>query len=426
MNKSVLIGITFIMAFSLVASGASQQGTGEAVGYFSVASVPGEAQVVMDSIYRGNTPVVVPVPLAGTPSHTLTVSKPGYLPWVRTYETGPGAGQTFAVNAVLEPSAERGTLIVTTSPAGALVTIDGTGGQQAPWTYRDIPSGSHVVRAFLSGFQPYLTIVNVPPGGTITVDASLLPLSRIGALQVKSNPGGADIYIDGFYSGSTATTVGNLAAGEHFVTLRLAGYQDWLGTVDIPENSVAFIDARLEVASAPTTGDILVSSNPPGAAVFNDEVYVGNTMPDDALDLTGLLPGFHTIRLELQNYQDFTVQVEVESGQIRIVDADMVLATNPSQSGSLLVNSDPQGANVFLDNACIGITPLSVPSVTAGNHTLLIRLAGYNDYSTTFTIAPGEAVQIQAALGPAATPINIGILTLSAAAVAMIFFLRKK
>ena len=88
MNKSVLIGITFIMAFSLVASGASQQGTGEAVGYFSVASVPGEAQVVMDSIYRGNTPVVVPVPLAGTPSHTLTVSKPGYLPWVRTYETG--------------------------------------------------------------------------------------------------------------------------------------------------------------------------------------------------------------------------------------------------------------------------------------------------------------------------------------------------
>ncbi|HPW11098.1 MAG TPA: PEGA domain-containing protein, partial [Methanoregulaceae archaeon] len=284
----------------------------------------------------------------------------------------------------------------------------------------------HVVRAFLSGFQPYLTIVNVPPGGTITVDASLLPLSRIGALQVKSNPGGADIYIDGFYSGSTATTVGNLAAGEHFLTLRLAGYQDWLGTVDIPENSVAFIDARLEVASAPTTGDILVSSNPPGAAVFNDEVYVGNTMPDDALDLTGLLPGFHTIRLELQNYQDFTVQVEVESGQIRIVDADMVLATNPSQSGSLLVNSGPQGANVFLDNACIGITPLSVSSVTAGNHTLLIRLAGYNDYSTMFTIAPGEAVQIQAALGPAATPINIGILTLSAAAVAMIFFLRKK
>ncbi|HPM62075.1 MAG TPA: PEGA domain-containing protein, partial [Methanoregulaceae archaeon] len=82
--------------------------------------------------------------------------------------------------------------------------------------------------------------------------------------------------------------------------------------------------------------------------------------------------------------------------------------------------------NVFLDNACIGITPLSVPSVTAGSHTLLIRLAGYTDYSTAFTIAPGEAVQIQAALGPAATPINIGILTLSAAAVAMIFFLRKK
>ena len=426
MNKSILIVIIVLLAASLVSPVASQQDTGGATGFFSVTSIPGEAQVVMDGIYRGNTPVVVPVSSTGTPSHTLTVSKPGYLPWIRTYSTNPGAGQTFAVNAVLEPSGGGGTLIVTSSPAGALVTVDGTMGQQAPWTYSDIPSGSHVVRAFLSGFQPYLTIVNVPLGGTITVDASLSPLSRIGALQVKSNPGGADIYVDGFYSGSTATTVGNLAAGEHFVTLRLAGYQTWLGTINIPENSVAFIDAQLEVASAATTGDILVSSNPPGAAVFNDDIYVGNTMPDDALDLTGLLPGTHTIGLKLQNYQDFSTQVDVVAGQVRLVNAELVSVTNPSQSGSLLVNSNPQGANVFLDNACVGITPLSIPSVPAGNHTLLLRLAGYNDYSTPFTIAPGEAVQIQAALGPAATPGNIGILTVCAAAAAMILLFRKK
>jgi hypothetical protein len=426
MRKYILPALGILLTAFLISPASCQAGIGGDAGVFSIASIPGEAQVIMDGIYRGNTPLIVPVYVTGTPSHTITVSKPGYLPWTRTYNSNPGAGQTISVNAVLEPSSELGTLMVKSSPSGALVTIDGGMGQQAPWTYDGISAGSHVVRAFLSGYQPYLTLVNVPPGGTITVDAQMAPLSRIGALQVKSNPGGADIYIDGFYSGSTATTVGNLAAGSHFVTLRLAGYRDWLGTIEIPENSVAFIDVQLEVASAATTGDILVSSNPPGASVFNDGIYQGTTQPGDALDLTGLLPGTHTILLQLQNYQDYSTQIEVQAGRVSRVSADLVPATTPSRSGTLLVNSNPQGANIFLDNACVGVTPLTIPSVPGGNHTLLLRLPGYVDYSTSLTISPGDAVQIQAALAPAPTPTGIGFFTVAAGLMAGVLFLRKK
>jgi hypothetical protein len=426
MKKIILPVIVILLAVLLVGPCTCQSAIGGDTGFFSISSVPGEAQVIMDSVYRGNTPVIIPVYVTGTPSHTITISKPGFLPWTRIYTTNPGAGETIAVTAVLEPSSEQGTLIVKSSPSGALVTIDGSMGQQAPWTYDGISAGSHVVQAFLSGYQPYLTLVNVPPGSSITVDAQMAPLSRIGALQVKSSPGGADIYIDGFYSGSTATTIGNLAAGSHFVTLRLAGYRDWLGTVEIPENSVAFIDANLEVASAATTGDIRVSSNPAGASVFNDGVYQGNTQPGDALDLTGLLPGPHTILLQLQNYQDYSTQVEVQAGRVSIVNPDLTPATTPSQSGTLLVISNPQGANIFLDNACVGITPLTIPSVSAGNHTLLLRLAGYTDYSTELTISPGQAVQVQAALAPAATPTGIGIFIAAAAVMAAVLFLGKK
>jgi len=366
------------------------------------------------------------VSITGISSHTITLSKPGYLPWTRTYDSNPAAGETIFVRAVLEPSSDKGTLIVKSSPSGALVTIDGSMGQQAPWTYDDIPAGSHIVRAFLSGYQPYLTLVNVPAGGTITVDTPLRPLSVVGALQVKSSPGGADIYVDGFYSGSTAATVGNLAAGSHFITLRLAGYRDWLGSIEIPENSVAFVDAKLEVASAATTGDILVYSNPPGASVYHDGVYQGTTKPGDALDLTGILPGTHTILLQLQNYQDYSRQVEVHAGQVSQLKADLTPALTPSQSGILLISSNPQGANIFLDNAFAGITPLTIPSVTAGNHTILLRLAGYADYSTLLTISQGQAVQVQAGLNPAATPTGVGILTVAAGAMAAVLLLRKK
>jgi hypothetical protein len=426
MKKIMLPFFGLLMAAFLIIPGTCQSGIGGDTGFFSISSIPAEGQVIMDGTYRGNTPLIVPVYVTGTPSHTIVVSKPGYLPWTKSYNSNPAAGQTIAVNAVLEPSSDRGTLIVISSPSGALVTVDGTMGQQAPWTYADIPAGSHVVRAFLSGYVPYLTLVDVPAGDTITVNAPLAPLSRIGALQVKSSPGGADIYVDGFYSGSTATSIGNLAAGSHFVTLRLAGYKDWLGTVEIPENSVAFIDAQLEVASAATTGDILISSNPPGASVFNDGVYQGNTQPGDALDLTGLLPGSHTILLQLQNFQDYSTQVQVQAGRVSIVNAELIPATTPSQSGSLLINSNPQGANVFLDNACVGITPLTIPSVSAGSHALLLRLAGYTDYSTTLTISPGQAVQVQASLAPSPTPTGTGILTVAIGVMAAVLFLRRE
>jgi len=426
MSKCNLPLLCLFLTVVLISPGTSQFDGGNDTGYFSILSVPGEAQVIMDGIYRGNTPLIVPVSIEESRSHAITLSKQGYLLWTRTYTTNPAPGETISVSAVLEPSTELGSLIVTSSPVGAMVTVDGSMGQQAPWTYDAIPSGSHVVRAFLSGYQPYLTMVNVPPGGTITVNAPLTPLSRVGALQVKSSPGGADIYVDGFYSGSTATTVGNLAAGSHFVTLRLAGYKEWLGTIEVPENSLAFLDAQLEVASAVTTGDILVFSDPPGASVFHDGVYQGTTQSGDALDLTGILPGSHTLLFQLQGYQDYTSPVEVQAGAVSRVNAVLIPAKNPPQSGTLLVSSNPQGANIFLDNACVGITPLTIPSVNAGNHTLLLRLPGYVDYSTLLTISPGQAVQVQAALAPVATPTGMDILPLAAGAIAAVLFLRKK
>ena len=430
MRTCVLPFLCILLTAFLISPGTCQSVTGEDNGFFSISSIPEEGQVIMDGIYRGNTPILVPVSITGTSFHTITVSKPGYLPWTKTYDSNPAAGQTISVSAVLEPSIDRGTLIVKSSPSGALVTIDGSMGQQAPWTYTNISAGSHIVRAFLSGYQPTLSLVNVPAGSTITVDAPLTPLSLVGALQVKSSPGGADIYVDGFYSGSTAATVGNLAAGSHFITLRLAGYRDWIGTIEIPENSVAFVDAQLEVASAATTGDILVFSNPSGASVYHDGVNQGTTKPGDALDLTGILPGTHTILFQLQNYQDYASQVEVHAGQVSQIKADLTPVNTPSQSGILFVSSNPQGANVFLDNAFVGITPLTIPSVTAGNHTLLLRLAGYTDYSTLLTISPGQAVQVQAALNPVATPTptptGADILTVVAGAMAAVLLLRKK
>ena len=212
-------GISFVfIMLALNGFAAGQAVIGGDVGYFAVESSPGEAQVIFDGVYYGNTPLTIPVYSTATPRHTITVSKSGYFPWTRTYASNPAAGETIRIVAILEPSSEFGTLTVTSSPIGALITIDGGQGQQAPWAYTDIRAGSHIVRAFLSGYQPYLTIVSVPPGGSITVDATLAPLSEIGVLQVV---------LMSMWTGSTAEP--RLQPSETLLpalTLSSSGWQD--------------------------------------------------------------------------------------------------------------------------------------------------------------------------------------------------------
>jgi hypothetical protein len=55
---------------------------------------------------------------------------------------------------------------------------------------------------------------------------------------------------------------------------------------------------------------------------------------------------------------------------------------------------------VLVDNAFQGITPLTIPSLPSGNHSLLIRMDGYQDYQSSLSLSPGQAIQVQVSLSP--------------------------
>ena len=71
----------------------------------------------------------------------------------------------------------------------------------------------------------------------------------------------------------------------------------------------------------------------------------------------------------------------------------------PPSTGTLDVQSSPTGAQVYLDGAYLGLTPL-VASVPAGRHRLEVRKAGYAPYRASVRVAPGERVQVYARLVP--------------------------
>jgi hypothetical protein len=66
--------------------------------------------------------------------------------------------------------------------------------------------------------------------------------------------------------------------------------------------------------------------------------------------------------------------------------------------GRLSVDSRPVGARVFLDNKPIGVTPLAVPTVRAGEHAIRLERDGYRHWTSTVRIVSGEQNKVTASL----------------------------
>lgn len=67
--------------------------------------------------------------------------------------------------------------------------------------------------------------------------------------------------------------------------------------------------------------------------------------------------------------------------------------------GSLTVTSVPSGAAIWLDGVNTAkVTPATIESIIAGNHTVKLTLAHYNDWDTTVQVYGGQATQLSATL----------------------------
>ena len=374
-------------------------------GYYYVTSNPSGASVTFDGTNEGSTPVTIDVSSTGTPGHTIGVAMPGYQSWSQYYATNPPAGSTVNVYAVLSPAYQNGNIQVASSPSGAYAVLDnGQNSLVTPGTFSSVAVGWHNVRVTAPGYQPFSQDVQVNSNGISSVFANMIQNSQQGSISVTSTPSGAGLYIDTIYQGETNKVVGNLAAGTHTVTLRKAGYQTWTTKYTVYYGQTTYVNAQLTPVSNPTTGDLEVTSNPAGAAVYVDTDFQGITSPGNTLDVLSLSPGTHTVVVKKSGYQDYTTTTNIRAGQTAQVSVTLVPSGQPSTTASIEITSDPSGADVLINNIYIGITPLTAQNVQPGSKTVTISLSGYNSYTSTLQVSAGQALQVNAALSPVATP----------------------
>jgi predicted Ser/Thr protein kinase len=151
-------------------------------------------------------------------------------------------------------------------------------------------------------------------------------------------------------------------------------------------------------------GELQISSTPFGASVTIDN----KTNPDWVTPFAArrLKPGRHTVVFTFHDYQPETRQIEVVAGTKLPLYVQLQVA-----QGFLALNSDPAGAEIYIDGRDSGqVTPSRI-TVNAGQHRIALRKEGFKPRITYADVSGGDSFNFAPALTPGGEPGDLQAMT---------------
>ena len=177
-------------------------------------------------------------------------------------------------------------------------------------------------------------------------------------------PTGANIYIDNEFKGK-GSWKGSLPNGSYILECRQEGFRT--STQQITVEPGATKDYVINLT--PITGIISVASNPAGATVLIDGVESGTT----PCNIKNVLTGTRKLTVTKQGYNPVSTEIYVEESKMSkmnfVLDDGLLVS----------VNSNPSGAQLFIDGEYKQLTPFSA-NVTPGKHLVELKHKGYKTY----------------------------------------------
>ena len=216
-----------------------------------------------------------------------------------------------------------------------------------------------------------------------------------GSLSINSTPKGAAVYLDNDFKGNTPLDLKNVATGQYNIKMILAGYEDWNSTVVVLPVLTVRISADLVPSPSKVEeyGSISVNSNPQGARVYLDNAYKGNT----PLNIRNVPIGRHNIRVMLSGYEEWITDITVTPSKVERVSANL---EEQASTGSMVINSNPQGADIYINDNYEGITPLNLTNLSTGVYSIKITIPDYEEWVSEVTVSSRQETKLYAELIP--------------------------
>jgi hypothetical protein len=166
------------------------------------------------------------------------------------------------------------------------------------------------------------------------------------------------------------------------------------------------------------SGKIVVESTPVGAAVTVNGKWSGRTpltldeQPFRSYVVRVVQPGFEVARETFSlspaaATRAISVKLKPNARAPKPVGTTAPAAEAKPQAqakaekpgiGEIYVDSRPRGARVLVDGKEYGVTPLRVPSQTAGPHVVVLELADHASWTNTAKVTAGETARITGSL----------------------------
>jgi hypothetical protein len=277
--------------------------------------------------------------------------------------------------------AATGTLAITTNPAGAQATVDGQLRGTTPLTLTLSP-GPHtvVLRAGTADRSIPVTIA----AGTQVSQYIELPqaAATLGQLQIRTQPPGAKVTVDGVAVGTSPMTVIDLAPGEHAVTLD-SEHGTVKQTVAIESGMTASLVVPLGSSpGAPVSGWISVQA-PIELQVYEGDRLLGTSRSDQIM----VSAGRHEILIvnEALGYRATRV-LQVPAGRVASFAVEL-------PKGTIALNALPW-AEVWIDGEKVGETPIGNLALTIGNHDIVFRHPELGEQRHTAVVTLASAARL--------------------------------
>jgi serine/threonine protein kinase len=332
-----------------------------------------------------------------------SVSKP--------FPNDPGA------SSVASTTNNPGSIAVSSNPVGADISLDGRSlNQKTPYTITGLKAGNYSISVKLND-RSSEKVVALKEGESASIDI-LIEQAQENILEVNSDPAGASIWINGKDTGKkTPASIEKLSTGIHEIELKLPQYEVF--SIQINVSGKTPLSAKL-IASRGNFGTVAISTIPEQCNITFDRQSYGLSPQE-----IKLAPGTYALIIEKDGYYPYSQTVFVSADQKISIKAELTKkpsstpAPTPTPSpkppsppapkpppspsptpppepstGTLWVVSDPDGAEVYVNNVFKGMTPLRLENTNSGSYTVKVVKDGYETQTKTATVSKGQIARV--------------------------------
>ena len=243
--------------------------------------------------------------------------------------------------------------------------------------------GSYTYRVQAQNYHPYAGVVEVnDPNETQIVPINLEPDYGWIAVAGDGNLKGASVFVDNAYIGRAPCKSEAVKSGKHVVRIVKEMYSTYSETVTVTDNETLNLAPELSADFAHVTLQVDADA----------EIWV-NDEKKGVRAWSGDLPsGTYRIECKQSNHETTSTKMEITqkmNGQVIRLDAPLPF------KGSLVVESTPDIADLYIDNDYVGQTPKLIKDMVVGQHELRLTKEGYKEYTGLIIVKKNERTQVE-------------------------------